>query len=95
MDSIVTEYRNNCIFCGKPTKEQHHLIFGTSRRALSEADGLKIPCCTNCHTMNGISEKIHGNPIAEKMSKIIGQLAYEAYVGTREEFRRRYGESYL
>lgn len=95
MDSIITEYRSNCIFCGRPTTEEHHLIFGTSRRKLSEEDGLKVPCCRECHTAGKISGKIHGNPMAEKMSKMMGQLAYEARIGTREDFRKRYGVSYL
>lgn len=95
MNTIVTEYRDNCAFCGMPTGEEHHLIFGTSGRKLAEEDGLKLPCCTKCHTAGKISEKIHGNPMAEKMSKMLGQLAYEAHIGTREDFRKRYGVSYL
>lgn len=95
MKSIVTEYQYNCAFCGKPTNEKHHLIFGTAGRALADKDGLTIPCCDNCHRMNRTTERIHGNPMAEKMSKMMGQLAFEAYIGTREEFRKRYGVSYL
>ena len=36
-----------------------------------------------------------GNPMAEKLSKMLGQAIYEAQIGTREQFRKRYGESYL
>lgn len=93
--SIVTEYREHCIFCGRPTGEEHHLIFGSGRRKLAEEDGLKVPCCRGCHTQNSISQKIHDNSMAEKLSKILGQAIYEAKIGDRESFRRRYGESYL
>ena len=40
-------------------------------------------------------ERVHDNPMAEKLSKILGQAVYEAKIGSREEFRARYGKSYL
>lgn len=58
-------------------KAEHHLVFGTAGRELSEKDGLKVPVCNNCHNMGEILMRIHGNPMAERMSKIIGQLAWE------------------
>ena len=107
MKSIVTKHKEICFICGRQTEAEHHLIFGTAGRELSEKDGLKVPVCNNCHNMGNITMRIHGNPMAEKMSKIIGQLAWERkyilYVmGTdeldevsREKFRKRYGRSYL
>ena len=64
-----------------------------------EEDGLKIPCCNNCHNIGDVLTRIHGNPMAEMM----GQLAWEkrAVAGgktekeAREAFRSRYGISYL
>lgn len=53
------------------------LVFGTAGRELSEKDGLKVPVCNDCHNMGDILCRIHGNPMAERMSKIIGQLAWE------------------
>jgi hypothetical protein len=46
---------------------------------------------------------LHGNFMAETLSKIVGQLAYEKKKcaegftedDAREEFRRRYGKSWL
>ena len=103
MKSIVTNYTEYCLFCGTPTTTGHHLIFGRGMRKLADEDGLIIPCCDNCHTMNKVTNKIHDNPMAEKMSKIIGQLAYEKHKvaegmteeQARESFRKRYGQSYL
>lgn len=103
MNGIVTEYNEYCMFCGRPTEAKHHLIYGKGNRKLAEQDGLKIPCCNNCHNMGNIMNRIHGNPMAEAMSKVIGQLAWEkrAVSGgmkeeeARETFRARYGESYL
>ncbi len=77
MKSIVTEHSEICFICGKVTEAEHHLIFGTAGRELSEKDGLKVPVCNNCHNMGEVAKRIHGNPMAERMSKIIGQLAWE------------------
>lgn len=103
MKSIVTKYTNYCIFCGKPLEAEHHLLFGNGMRALAEQDKIKVPACNYCHNMGPVLERIHDNPMAEKLSKICGQLAYEKMVvaqgyteeQARELFRKRYGRSYL
>lgn len=103
MDSILTNEKQYCFFCGRPAECEHHLIFGSSNRALSDADGLKVPACNKCHNMGKVSERVHDNPMAEKMSKMLGQLAWEnkhIEVGmhpemARELFRKRYGRSYI
>ena len=92
---IVTEYDGICIFCGKPAECEHHLLFGSGTRKLAEEDGLKVPSCNGCHNMGELSARIHGNPMAEKLSKMLGQAIYESKIGSREEFRARYGRSYF
>lgn len=92
---IVTEYKDICFFCGAPAECEHHLLFGSGTRQLADKDGLKVPSCNKCHNMGQINERIHENPMAEKLSKMLGQAIYEGRIGTREEFRRRYGKSYL
>lgn len=94
MKSIVTKYPDICIFCGAPAECEHHLLFGIGIRPLAEEDGIKVPSCNKCHNMGSISERVHENPMAEKLSKMLGQAIYEKY-HTREEFRKRYGQSYL
>ena len=99
---MITEYVDYCLICGKPRECEHHLLRG-SRRNQSDDDGLKIPLCNNCHNMGPKDEKIHGNVMAEKLSKIIGQLAFEKRMcaegmsedDAREEFRSRYDKSWL
>lgn len=71
------------------------MIFGTATRQLCEEDGLTVPVCNACHNMGSQLSRIHDNPMAEKLSKMLGQAIYESRIGTREEFRRRYGKSYL
>lgn len=92
---IVTGYERICFFCGRPAECEHHLLFGRGIRELAEQDGLKVPACSNCYNMGKVTERIHDNPMAEKLSKILGQAVYEAKIGNREDFRARYGKSYL
>lgn len=74
---IVTEHSEICIFCGRPAECEHHLIFGTAGRELSEKDGLKVPACNNCHNMGKMLSRIHDNPMAERLSKMLGQAIWE------------------
>lgn len=59
MKGIVTEYNDNCLFCGRPTEAQHHLVYGKGARTIAEKHGLKIPCRNNCHNMGDPLERIH------------------------------------
>lgn len=93
--SIVTDYEEVCFFCGRQAECEHHLIFGRVNRELSEKDGLKVPICNRCHNLGDKLSRIHDNPMAEKLSKMLGQAIYEGRIGTREEFQKRYGKSYL
>ena len=106
MKSILmdTKYSGYCAFCGKPlgTHTYHHLIFGSDRKKAVE-DGLTLPICDDCHTQNPLTDRIHDNRMAEKLSKMLVQIALEKhYVATgateqeaRELFRKRYGKSFL
>ena len=97
MSTYITDYTKYCFLCGKPTNEEHHLVYGGALRKLADDDELFVPVCRNCHN------EIHNNPTAGKLSKIVGQLAFElnenAHKGeikdAREHFRKRYGRSYL
>lgn len=101
-----------CALCSASFSEcRHHLLFGRSQRKLAEADYLTLDICNNCHNMaNKPEDRIHGNPRAEDLSKMLGQAIWElkamegAYAEAtgdnlgndiREAFRRRYGRSYL
>lgn len=107
MKSVLTEYTDVSAFSGRPAEACHHLIYGEALRALADEDGLVLPLTNDEHNMSarGVSCQIHGNPAAEKLSKFLGQVAWEkeyyrrkAGCGNdeaREEFRRRYGKSYL
>lgn len=79
MKSRVTEYEQYSVFSGTPTTTRHHCVFGRGLRNLAEQDGIWIPVTDSEHNMSskGTINQIHGNPAAEKLSKIAGQLAWE------------------
>ena len=109
--SIITKFESISAFSGTPKERDHHCIFGRGVRELADADGLWIPLLNREHNLspNGTIYQIHGNPAAEKLSKMVGQLAWEKhYIAekysvpfddieneAREAFRERYGVSYL
>lgn len=82
MKSILTEYTELSAFSVRPKECTHHLIYGSGLRELADRDGLTIPLCNDEHNIctNGDKTKlIHGNMAAEKLSKMLGQEAWEAY----------------
>lgn len=112
MKNIVTEYTELSAFSARPKECDHHLVYGSGLRELSDEDGLILPLCHDEHNIcrDGDRTKIiHENVAAGKLSKMLGQVAYEKeqYRKTLEEegkiegdpardkFRERYGISYL
>lgn len=78
--SIVTEYTDISAFSGQMAQCRHHLVYGRGLRELAEIDGLWIPLLHSEHNMSnsGIQYQIHSNAAAEKLSKMLGQMAWEA-----------------
>lgn len=106
MKSIVTEFTEICAICGKPSECEHHLVFGQGIRKLADEDRLTLPMCNKCHNMsNHLTTQLHDNPMAEALSKMVGQLAFEKEFyrfstsgnvdKARMTFMKRYGRSYL
>lgn len=109
--NVVTEYTELSAFSAQPKECDHHLIFGSGLRKLADEDGLILPLTNYEHNIGSISERIHDNIAAEKLSKMLGQVAFEKEFyrsaleslqeinegadPAREMFRERYGISYL
>ena len=81
MKSILTEYTILSAFSARPMECTHHLIFGKGLRELADRDGLTLPLCHDEHNIcrdGDATRLIHGNVAAEKLSKMLGQEAWEA-----------------
>ena len=75
--SKVTEHSEICIFCGRQAECEHHLIFGIAQREKADQDGLVVPSCNDCHNLGKLLSRVHENPMAEKLSKMLGQAMWE------------------
>ena len=103
---MITKYNDYCIICGKPRTDMHHIFKGVKQRRLADEDELVIPLCQEHHTGN---MSVHQRKELNVLCEIIGQLAWERdqlisnqelpFEGlsntVREDFRNRYGRSYL
>lgn len=94
MKSIIQANKNICFICGKRATEEHHCIYGTANRKLSEKDGLKVYLCHWCH--NEPPFGVHHNKNTDLKLKIIAEKKWiEYYHKTKEDFIRRYGKNYI
>ena len=98
MKSVMQSDNSRCYLCGRNGNsdplEEHHIFFGAANRTLSEKDGMKVMLCGNrCHR-NG-KEAAHRNRQTDLLLKQKAQTVWEARNGSREDFIRRYGRSYL
>lgn len=81
-----------CVVCGCPNIHKHHVIGGTANRQLSDKRGYIIPLCYEHHIGgNGI----HRNRGMDLRWKELAQMHYEQHNGTREDFIKEFGKSYL
>ena len=90
--SIIVEDMTKCVLCGNPNVEIHHAIHGTGNRKIADKYGLTIPLCHEHHL--GVLGP-HLNRTVDLAYIKAAQQAFESQVGTREEFRKLFGKSWL
>lgn len=78
-----------CFICHTTQNLERHHIFNGPWRNKSETDGLWVWLCEDHHRMvtEGFAERVK--------LKAMGQRIYEQQIGTRQEFRQRYGKYYI
>lgn len=93
MKSIIVTDTDHCLFCGSQYVETHHVFFGSANRPIADKYHLVVPLCNHHHTGSGDSP--HKNRIIDLTLKCWAQTVYENQIGTREQFRKEFGKSYL
>lgn len=90
MKSIIST-EEKCFLCGQTYGlETHHCIHGTGRRRLADQDGLTVKLCHVCHA------NLHDHGFYDRDLQAIAQRAYmRHYHKTVDDFRVRYGKSYI
>lgn len=90
--SILVEDLDYCIECGHPHPHKHEVFFGEKQRKHSIKYGMILPLCYLHHEGD---ESPHHNRDIDMYYKKIAQEMWESTYGTREEFRKIFGMSYL
>lgn len=89
---ISNEYR--CFRCGRTSDlERHHCICGNGRRRLSEKYGLWVYLCPDHHTMS--RDAVHRDREYDLLLRGLAQELWEHKYGTRDEFIKEFGRSWL
>ena len=86
---------DHCMFTGSPVIERHHVFsqMGGGVREKCEKYGFIAPLRPDLHP-NGVHVGQSGKMVDEKLKKMC-QEYYEEHYGTREDFIREFGRSYL
>ncbi len=94
MQSILQDEKY-CMVCGVTQGLQKHHIFGGPNRKKSEDDGLWIWLCLDHHTGDHGIHTAKGSAMMQKYHEIGERTWLQKNGTTIEQFRRRYGKSYL
>lgn len=90
--SVLVDDMEHCVITESPNVAIHH-VFGGSNRKLSDKYGFVIPLRPDWH--NTADYGIHFNKVLDLDWKRRAQEYYEAHYGTRADFIREFGKSYL
>lgn len=97
--SILPTEKNVCYLCmrlygdgSRQYTEEHHILYGSGKRAISEAEGLKVDLCPRHHKEG--PEAVHNNREMRRMLCRIAQEEFEK-THTREEWMELSGKNYL
>ena len=90
--SVFTDDMDHCYFTGTAPVERHQICGGANRKN-SEKYGFIVPLRPDIHP-NGVYAGQSAKLIDVKL-KTMAQEYFEREYGTRDDFRRIFGKSYL
>lgn len=95
MDFSIIQTKKECYICKEKNNLQlHHILFGKNRKKCDE-DKLMVWICYNHHEgTNGVHGK-KGHELDLELKRLAQKRWQEYYSKTTDEFRQRYGRSYL
>lgn len=92
--SVLTDDMHSCYITHLPVVHIHH-VFNGSRKAASEKRGFLVPLHLTLHTNGPDSVHMKPNQGLDLRLKQECQRYYKEHYGTREEFIKEFGRSYL
>lgn len=97
--SILKTQKGVCYICARlkgnyrqQYTEEHHILFGSGRRPIAEAEGLKVDLCIDHHRTG--PKAVHNCRGTRELLCRIAQEEYEQ-THTREEWMKIAGKNYL
>lgn len=90
--SIIVDCMDNCLVCGSPYVEIHHVMYGTSNRKLSDKYGLIVPLCQEHHRGQ---TGVHFKRSLDMCLKKLAQEKFNAVYGANTSFLEVFGKNYL
>jgi len=91
--SCFTDDMDHCYFTGTFQIERHH-VFGGSRKKASEKYGYVFPLAPNLHPNGVFADKSIAHEMDLKL-KIMCEEQFLKNHGTKEDFIRIFGKSYI
>lgn len=80
----------NCYICGSPYTEEHHALHGTANRKKADKHGLIFYLCHKHHM------ELHDkNTQLDRFLQVTAQEYFEHYIGSRADFIKEFGKSYI
>lgn len=86
--SVFTDDLEHCYLCGRK-KDDLHEVYSGRNRINSIKYNFVLPLCRECHSLN------QNNPFFNDYWHRQGQLYWEEFIGTREEFIKVFRRNYL
>ena len=90
--SVFTDDLYTCYFTRSNLTHRHH-VFGKENKKRSEKYGFIIPLHPSLHNMS--NRGVHFNRELDLKVKRMAQEYFEEHCGTREDFIKEFGKSYL
>lgn len=92
--SVFTDDMEHCYYTGSPDCHRHHIFYGPYRKK-SEKYGFVVPLYHRLHIYGEGSVHDSPNKGLDLQLKKMAQTHYEKHHGSREDFRREFGRSWL
>lgn len=93
MSKSIMSNEKVCYICGAyQPLHKHHIYGGYGRRQISEEQGCWVYLCLNHHTGRF---GVHNNSELDYGLKRMCQQRWEYLHGSRDEFRKLFGKSYV
>lgn len=93
--SVIQKDLSICFVTGNPNVAVHHIFPGKGRRKLCEKYGFLVALEPRYHNMSSYSVHAVPNTGLDLQLKQTAQRYYEENYGSRKDFIREFGKSYL